>query len=116
MSLVFIKLSFKYNSESTQFQLCADFVAFINSKKDLVAEIIKCVKGILAAYGRYERLTALKKLPKVAFWSNAELEQHLINPEISSELANLLTVYESYPYDVMFENREKNPKIYFQDE
>ena len=79
----------------------------MNSKKDLVAEIIKCVKGILAAYGRYERLTALKKLPKVAFWSNAELEQHLINPEISSELANLLTVYESYPYDVMFENREK---------
>lgn len=111
-----LKLSFKYISESTQFELYASFVAIINSQKDLVAEILKDFKRILDAHGKSERLRALKKLPKVAFWSNVELEQHLINPQISSELANLLTVYESYPYDVMFENREKNPKIYFQDE
>lgn len=80
-------------------------------KKDLVAEILECAKGILAAYGSYE--VALKKLPKVPFWSNAELQQHLIYPQITSELGNFLAVYESYPYDVMFENRKKN-LIYFQ--
>ena len=93
MSLVLIKLYFKYISESTQFELCTGFVAFINSKRDLVAEILKDFKGISAAHGGSERLRALKKLPKVTFRSNAELEQHLINPQISFELGNSLTVY-----------------------
>ena len=116
MSLVLIKLSFKYISESIQFELCAGFVAFINSKKDLVAEILKDFKGIPAAHGRSERLRALKKVPKVGFRNNAEPEQHLINPQISFELGNSLTVYESYVYDVMFEKREKNPNTYLQDD
>ena len=112
MFLVLIKLYFICISESTQFELCADFVAFINSKKDLAAEILKDFKGISAAHGRSERLRALKK-PKVAFRSNIELEQHLINPQISFELGNFLAVY---VYDVIFENREKNPNTYFQDD
>ena len=85
-------------------------------KNDLVAEILEYFKGISAAHGRSERLKALKKLPKVVFRSNAELEQHLINPQISFELGNSLTVYESYVYDVMFEKRENNPNTYLQDD
>ena len=85
-------------------------------KKDLVVEILKDFKAILAAHDRIERFRALKKLPKVAFISNAELEQHLINPQISFELGNSLTVYESYVYDVMFEIRENNPNTYLQDD
>ena len=84
-------------------------------KNDLVAEILEYFKGISAAHGISERLKALKKLPKVVFRSNAELEQHLINPQISFELGNSLTVYESYVYDVMFEKRENNPNTYLQD-
>ena len=94
MSLVLIKLSFKYISESSQFELCACFVAFINLEKDLVAEILKDFKVISAAHGRSERLKALEKLPKVAFKSNTELEQHLIDPQTSFEVGNSLTVYE----------------------
>ena len=60
--------------ESIQFELCAGFVAFIISKKDLVAEIPKYIKGISAAHRRSEILNTLKKLPKVAFTSNAALE------------------------------------------
>ena len=113
MFLILIKLYFICISESTQFELCADFVAFINSKKDLVAELLKDFKGISAAHGRSERLRTLKKPPKVAFRSNIKLEQHLINPQISFELGNFLAVY---VYDVIFENREKNPNTYFQDD
>ena len=116
MSLVLIKLSFEYISESTQFEVCAGFVAFINSKKDLVAEILKNFKGISAAIGRSVRLRAFKKLPKITFRSNAELEQRLINPQISFELGNSLTVYESYVYDVMFDKREKNHNTDLQDD
>ena len=108
-----IKLYFICISESTQFELCADFVAFINSKKDLVAELLKDFKGISAAHGRSERLRALKKPPKVAFRSNIELGQHLINPQISFELGNSLAVY---VYDVIFEKCGKNPNTYFQDD
>ena len=85
-------------------------------KNDLVAEILEYFKGISAAHGRSERLKALKKLPKVVFRNNAELEQHLINPQISFELGNSLTVYESYAYDAMFEIRENNPYTYLQDD
>ena len=103
-------------SESTQFDLCAGFVAFINSKKDLLTEILKDFKGISTAHGRSERLRALKKLLKVAFRTNAELVQHLINPQISFELGNFFKVYESYVCDVMFEKRGKNPNTYLQDD
>ena len=91
-----LKLSFKYISESTQFELCASFVAIINSQKGLVAEILKDFKRILDAHGKSERLRALKKLPKVAFRNDIELEQHLINPQINFELVNSFAVYESY--------------------
>ena len=72
---------FKCISESTQFELCADFVAFINSKKDLAAEILKDFKGIPDFHGRSDRLRVLKKLQKLAFRSSDGLEQHLINPK-----------------------------------
>ena len=112
-----IKFSFKYNSELTQFELCAGFVTFINSEKELVVEILKDFKGISGVHGRPERLRALKKLPKVAFRTNVDLElQHLINPQIRFELGNSLTVYESYADDVMFEKCEKNPNTYLQDD
>ena len=98
-----MKLSFKYISESSQFELCAGFV-------------LKDFKETLAAYGRSERLRTLKKLSKLTFRCNAELEQHIINPQISFELGNSLTVYESYAYDAMFEIRENNPYTYLQDD
>ena len=98
---------FKCISESTQFELCADFVAFINSKKDLAAEILKDFKGIPGFHGRSDRLRVLKKLQKLAFRSNDGLEQHLMNPQISFELGNSLTVYESYVYDAMFKKGKR---------
>ena len=91
-------------------------MAFINSKKDLAAEILKDFKGIPGFHGRSDRLRVLKKLQKLAFRSNDGLEQHLMNPQISFELGNSLTVYESYAYDTMFEIRENNPYTYLQDD
>ena len=82
-------------------------MAFINSKKDLAAEILKDFKGIPGFYGRSDRLRVLKKLQKLAFRSNDGLEQHLMNPQISFELGNSLTVYESYVYDAMFKKGKR---------